>query len=1403
MNDKLPYSGAKVNGRHIFMSYAHADMALAESLEKKLHARGETVLWDRELRESTAPWDHRVHRQIIESCALVVIVTNAAAASDQVCNEVAFAQENKKPIIPLFVGGVDPSLRLLLTLGREHQVRTAAGRIEDRAVEEIKLKLDNLGDSLLEPIALHEDEIPSLGSLTTAMEMACGDYFRAKIRDGRISEAARLLSEMRNCKIIPRPVEQFGAAAAWISCSSWYVKLCEAKTWPKLVKQIADTAPSEITSPEKLRTICPPVATKLNVAFWKLADQSLEAFENSLGEHSLDSATAKLAPLESELLQRVAHVFEGAELLSRSKGRSLIECAKVVVEHYGTPGRGSGISIDNLQNALIPPEERVLRDAEQRRKSILEQAEPIREFAQHLTALGSNCSAAAKVLALLKAAGVLTIAEDSGRTLEQAIECARSWRAGLDELSSSDLGSKALLHAAENLNSAARVFRNAGKHAECVRLAGERAAAWVALQNSVVANGDWPQSFGALEQYRKALDSLHKTVVEPLATAGFGKFSQFLTVVDSIRSDLDSRQMLYSAVGSLLEGDYSSARSKLQKLQPGAQAWTSVCDVLAGLEPELARLAAGELPADSVAAIIQHRDRVSAGPARSAELQRLWSTASAQDPVLKHLQLPQSRNLVKNLERAAAVHDAWALVLSKLEQGRFGDALDLLNGSPLDTPSMRPTVSILGVLRQADTTQSTLARLEADGDWAGCEKEAATLLTLLKTAGSGDLHGAAVEALETRVTAVTNAIKQYSAGAGAEQQVREAVAKLEDGDESAALVLLSEAAKAAARPLLQEIQALRKLAAAVADLRNVLGLQPQITLDALIDKETGLLSQSFESPAVKVRLTRVSAIGDRIQAALSEVGRTRFPCHPSLPDGPVLAYASCLRRVLDAVDHDDWSMAATQLTQFMADQTEVPDAAWLLLGALKLAAEAPTDAESCLAEPEHSTTTSHTALLCALGAINRVTNELRTRPVMPHNLGAAVLGAIRRRKDAVSPDQIRAGIGVAALFACSPKYRQAVSTALDKKLPQALTRKDASVRGLVSSRLRGLLATAGKGWGRSNDPNSWASHWDVECFAVTQMSASAFPPLPWPFGPALIDFFGLQKQLSEAVTRAGGLRIWYGPCAAGAAMNLAGDPEGTLACLPRADACTLEMARSSAGYAHERDPVRALRQDADRVRVDALFSLLNRQQFTADMDAQEIVRLKENVIRCIGELLDARQSNANIDNSLVAALRRFFSQMVAQLEEPLLYLHRPAKVADADARKSCMDGVLDFLESIPNSEWLNDCILAMKSFRCDLLRQLVDIKFEDWVNSGEPTALHSEMIALTNDAIRDDPRDANACLLKARLLLRTDSTRSEGHQYLAQLHTHAAGGNWPAWVSQKIQDIWASEKAGEERGTSA
>jgi hypothetical protein len=96
----------------IFLSYARADSAFVLKLAKALRSAGTNLWLDQVDIRGGDVWERAVEDALKTSSCLLVVLSPAAVASTNVTDEVSFALDNKKKIVPIVYRQCDIPFRL-------------------------------------------------------------------------------------------------------------------------------------------------------------------------------------------------------------------------------------------------------------------------------------------------------------------------------------------------------------------------------------------------------------------------------------------------------------------------------------------------------------------------------------------------------------------------------------------------------------------------------------------------------------------------------------------------------------------------------------------------------------------------------------------------------------------------------------------------------------------------------------------------------------------------------------------------------------------------------------------------------------------------------------------------------------------------------------------------------------------------------------------------------------------------------------------------------------------------------------------------------------------------------------------------------------------------------------------
>jgi hypothetical protein len=98
--------------RHVFVSYARADIARVDPIIKALRQEGLDVWLDLEDIAGATFWRKEIVEAIAECSVVLFFATKPSCSSDSVSKELALANEEKKPILPVFLDDVEISTDL-------------------------------------------------------------------------------------------------------------------------------------------------------------------------------------------------------------------------------------------------------------------------------------------------------------------------------------------------------------------------------------------------------------------------------------------------------------------------------------------------------------------------------------------------------------------------------------------------------------------------------------------------------------------------------------------------------------------------------------------------------------------------------------------------------------------------------------------------------------------------------------------------------------------------------------------------------------------------------------------------------------------------------------------------------------------------------------------------------------------------------------------------------------------------------------------------------------------------------------------------------------------------------------------------------------------------------------------
>lgn len=122
-----------------FLSYSRSDERFALRFAKDLRSRGVAMWVDQLDIRPSEHWDRAIEKAVRDCRGLVVIVSPRSVASDNVADEISYALENGKSVLPVMIEKCSLPLRIT----RMHVIDASAGY--DRAVQQCVAELQRAG----------------------------------------------------------------------------------------------------------------------------------------------------------------------------------------------------------------------------------------------------------------------------------------------------------------------------------------------------------------------------------------------------------------------------------------------------------------------------------------------------------------------------------------------------------------------------------------------------------------------------------------------------------------------------------------------------------------------------------------------------------------------------------------------------------------------------------------------------------------------------------------------------------------------------------------------------------------------------------------------------------------------------------------------------------------------------------------------------------------------------------------------------------------------------------------------------------------------------------------------------------------------------------------------------------
>lgn len=417
------------------------------------------------------------------------------------------------------------------------------------------------------------------------------------------------------------------------------------------------------------------------------------------------------------------------------------------------------------------------------------------------------------------------------------------------------------------------------------------------------------------------------------------------------------------------------------------------------------------------------------------------------------------------------------------------------------------------------------------------------------------------------------------------------------------------------------------------------------------------------------------------------------------------------------------------------------------------------------------------ALQARLGDVNTVAQAVKEGrgEVLPHHLAVAALSPFRDQEYVFSEELLGAVIGACAVTAASPRYRQHLIDHTTCTDAAATDSSDYQMQEWIASELQEQL---GIDWGSSDDTESWAFRWAVECEAVHECErADGTGQLPWPMGPLLISYFGLEAELNAAIDGRYELRRWYGPCAIGEVLIRQGLAERALEALPQPDDVDAPLASNACGYAAAVDAIAFVKGDLVRCRIGILLNLLVRHELKLrklqpkDPEWRKVPHAAADLCAQLLSLLERPETEPEFAHQLSETLTRVCRRLEEHLEDPVVNLGRAATLQDGEIRKKCMDGMIDAVcaardrwSAAPRNkrivsahvdQKLEASLNYMKARRAGLFvdyAQLKLLRLMGLDDEEERIRIADDMLAMSEQCVRDAP-GVDSYLLHAQCLI--------------------------------------------------
>lgn len=218
MTESVPATGS------LFLSYSRSDERFALKFAKDLRAHAVAIWVDQLDIRPSEHWDRSVERAVRDCRGMVVILSPRSAASDNVADEISFAIDSGKPILPVMIERCTPPLRIT----RMHMIDATTHY--DGALQQCLAEIrrgsssDRSGPPAASAVALNPDTIAAAKRRLTSIVGPIAGILVDKVaaRAGSVKELYSLLAQhiddeadrARFAALTSSPAEQPSVTAA-------------------------------------------------------------------------------------------------------------------------------------------------------------------------------------------------------------------------------------------------------------------------------------------------------------------------------------------------------------------------------------------------------------------------------------------------------------------------------------------------------------------------------------------------------------------------------------------------------------------------------------------------------------------------------------------------------------------------------------------------------------------------------------------------------------------------------------------------------------------------------------------------------------------------------------------------------------------------------------------------------------------------------------------------------------------------------------------------------------------------------------------------------------------------------------------------------------------------------------